>query len=75
MSKFLVETRKPIGVAVYTYYFDDDLKFRSINILDSVTTPDDFLTLKKEIEEIYSNDARCKNFTIINIIYFKEQSK
>ena len=71
MSKFLVDTRKPIGMVVFSVHFGNELRIENASLWDKVNTVDDFCELEKELEAKYKNRSDAyRNFNIINIIYF-----
>ena len=71
MSKFLSDTRKPIGMVVFSCRYNNELCIENTSLWNKVKTVQDFCELEKEIEEKYKNTSSCyDDFNIINIIYF-----
>lgn len=71
MSKFLTDTRKQIGMVVFSCYYNNEFHIKNASLWNKVNTVQDFCELEKEIEEKYKNKSSCYgNFSIINIIYF-----
>ncbi|MBQ7404165.1 MAG: hypothetical protein IJW05_12100 [Lentisphaeria bacterium] len=71
MSKFLTDTRNPIGMVVFSFHSGNEFRIENASLWNKVNTVEDFCELEEDIEAKYKNKSSSyHDFNIINIIYF-----